>query len=37
LGNEVATEWQGRPLDPGYAAVHLDALRIKGKQDGKTI
>jgi transposase-like protein len=37
LGNEVAAEWQNRPLDASYAIVYLDALRIKGKQDGKTI
>jgi len=27
-------EWQNRPLDPLYPIVYLDAIRIKGRQDG---
>lgn len=26
--------WQNRPLDPLYPIVYLDAIRIKGRQDG---
>jgi transposase-like protein len=29
-------EWQNRPLDKSYAIVYLDALRVKGKVDGKS-
>ena len=29
-------EWQNRPLDKSYPIVYLDALRIKGRQDGKS-
>jgi len=28
-------EWQNRPLDKSYAIVYLDALRVKGRLDGK--
>lgn len=27
--------WQNRPLDPLYPIVYLDAIRIKGRQDGQ--
>jgi len=33
---EEVREWQNRPLDKSYAIVYLDALRVKGKQDGKS-
>ena len=29
-------EWQNRPLDKSYAIVYLDALRVKGRLDGKS-
>jgi transposase-like protein len=29
-------EWQNRPLGKSYAAVYLDALRVKGKPGGKS-
>jgi transposase-like protein len=29
-------EWQNRPLEKTYAIVYLDALRIKGREDGKS-
>ena len=29
-------EWQNRPLDASYAIVYLDALRVKGRIDGKS-
>jgi transposase-like protein len=29
-------EWQNRPLEKSYAILYLDALRVKGKQDGKS-
>jgi transposase-like protein len=29
-------EWQNRPLEKSYAIVYLDALRIKGREDGKS-
>jgi transposase-like protein len=29
-------EWQNRPLEKSYAIVYLDALRIRGKEDGKS-
>ena len=31
--DEVKT-WQNKPLDPLYPIVYLDAIRIKGRQDG---
>ena len=33
---EEVREWQSRPLESSYAIVYLDALRIKGRQDGKS-
>jgi len=33
---EEVKEWQNRPLEKSYAIVYLDALRIKGKEDGKS-
>jgi transposase-like protein len=33
---EEVHEWQNRPLETSYAIVYLDALRIKGKMDGKS-
>jgi len=29
-------EWQARPLEKSYAIVYLDAMRVKGKTDGKS-
>jgi transposase-like protein len=29
-------EWQSRPLEKSYAIVYLDALRVKGREDGKS-
>jgi transposase-like protein len=29
-------EWQNRPLETSYAIVYLDALRVKGRIDGKS-
>ena len=29
-------EWQNRPLEKSYAIVYLDALRIKGREEGKS-
>ena len=31
---EEVREWQNRPLDKSYAIVYLDALRIRGREDG---
>jgi transposase-like protein len=36
LRNEEVREWQNRPLEKSYAIVYLDALRIKGREDGKS-
>jgi transposase-like protein len=33
---EDVREWQNRPLEKSYAVVYLDALRVKGKADGKS-
>jgi len=33
---EDVREWQNRPLEKSYAIVYLDALRVKGKTDGKS-
>jgi transposase-like protein len=33
---EEVREWQNRPLEKSYAVVYLDALRVKGKTDGKS-
>jgi transposase-like protein len=30
-------EWQNRPIDKGYAIVYLDAIRIKARQEGKSL
>ena len=30
-------EWQNRPLDKSYAIVYLDALRVRGRIDGKRV
>jgi len=38
--NEVldeVREWQNRPLEKSYAIVYLDALRVKSRQDGKSL
>jgi transposase-like protein len=29
-------EWQNRPLEKSYAILYLDALRVKGREDGKS-
>jgi transposase-like protein len=33
---EEAREWQNRPLEKPYAIAYLDALRVKGREDGKS-
>jgi transposase-like protein len=33
---EEVREWQNRPLDSSYAIVYLDALRVRGREDGKS-
>jgi len=33
---EDVREWQNRPLEKSYAIMYLDALRVKGKTDGKS-
>jgi transposase-like protein len=33
---EDVREWQNRPLEKSYAIVYLDALRVKGKTEGKS-
>ena len=33
---EEVREWQNRPLEKSYTIVYLDALRIKGREDGKS-
>jgi len=33
---EEVREWQNRPLEKSYVIVYLDALRIKGREDGKS-
>jgi transposase-like protein len=33
---EEVREWQNRPLEKSYAIVYLDALRVKGRIDGKS-
>ncbi|MDR0319898.1 MAG: transposase, partial [Treponema sp.] len=33
---EEVREWQNRPLEASYAIVYLDALRVKGRVDGKS-
>ena len=34
---EEAREWQGRPLEKSYAIAYLDALRVKSREDGKSV
>jgi transposase-like protein len=33
---EDVREWQNRQLEKSYAIVYLDALRVKGRQDGRS-
>jgi len=33
---EEVREWQNRPLEKSYPILYLDALRIRGKEDGKS-
>jgi transposase-like protein len=33
---EGVREWQNRPLEKPYAAAYLDALRAKGRTEGKS-
>src|SRR5215475_9791692 len=33
---EEVREWQNRPLEKSYAILYLDALRVKGREDGKS-
>jgi transposase-like protein len=33
---EEVKEWQNRPLEKSYVILYLDALRVKGKEDGKS-
>jgi transposase-like protein len=33
---EEVREWQNRPLEKSYAIVYLDAIRIRGREDGKS-
>ena len=33
---EEVREWQNRPLEKSYAIVYLDAIMIRGKEDGKS-
>jgi transposase-like protein len=33
---EEVREWQNRPLEQSYAIVYLDALRVRGRIDGKS-
>jgi len=33
---EEVHEWQNRPLEKSYAIVYLDALRVKGREEGKS-
>ena len=33
---DEAREWQNRPLEKSYAIVYLDALRVRGRHDGKS-
>jgi transposase-like protein len=34
---EDVREWRERPLDKAYAILYLDALRVKRRQDGKSL
>ena len=33
---EDVREWQNRPLNKSYAIVYLDAIRVNGREDGKS-
>jgi len=33
---EEVREWQNRPLEKTYAIVYLDAIRVRGREDGKS-
>ena len=33
---EEVKEWQNRPLEKSYAILYLDALRVRGRMDGKS-
>jgi len=33
---EEVRDWQNRPLEKSYAIVYLDALRVRGREDGKS-
>ena len=33
---EEVREWQNRPLEKTYPIIYLDALRVKGREDGKS-
>jgi len=33
---EEVREWQSRPLEKSYPILYLDALRVKGREDGKS-
>ena len=33
---EEVREWQNRPLEKSYAIVYLDAIRVRGREDGKS-
>ena len=33
---EEVREWQNRPLEKSYPILYLDAIRVKGKEDGKS-
>jgi transposase-like protein len=33
---EEVREWQNRPLENSYAIMYMDALRVKGREDGKS-
>jgi transposase-like protein len=33
---EEVREWQSRPLEQSYAIMYLDAIRVKGKESGKS-
>jgi transposase-like protein len=33
---EEVREWQNRPLEKSYAILYLDALRVRGREDGKS-
>ena len=34
---EEVREWQNRPLEKSYAILYLDALRVKSREDGKSV